>query len=337
MTRFVFHIGPHKTGTSYLQAGLRRHAAALEAAGVHVARLWEDSELNPSHTGLVERLKSERLHELQPVFAAWRKSSYALIVVSCEELATIAHEPVKVLMLRELTQGCEVSIVYFARRWTDLLASGWQEYVKQGRREQLTDVLGHNLSDANASRIINIDVTLGVYAEHFGEHSIKIISYDSVMEGAGDIFSCFAASFLGQAGLPAHESRVINARLTPAKTEMMRVFNCLQQESGTPSLHLLRFLMLEHAPAPLTVLLDHMAMFPCAIEVHDDHPAALHVLLENARRYRPRIVGPAPPDRLYEAKLRELHFIDRAYALTPGFNQSVRKLWRDLLDIAGTG
>ena len=332
--RFLFHVGPHKTGTSYIQAGLRLYAAALGKAGVHVARQWEDGPLNPSHTGLVSRLNSERLHELKAVFSAWRALGDGLVVVSCEELATIAREPVKVLMLRELTQGCDVSIVYYARRWTELLASEWQEYVKQGSTLPLTEVLVHNLRDPAVSRIINIDATLAVYARYFGASAIRVVSYDSVVDSGDDLFAHFTRTFLGGAGLAPQPIPAVNTRLTASRTEMMRLFNILQQESGIASHHLLRFLDLQHAPAPLTALLEHLARYPRTIDVDDDDPAVRAVLRENAAQYRARTVAPAPDGRLYAPGAAALAFIGTDYALAPGFAEALRKLWRDLLVLA---
>lgn len=243
----------------------------------------------------------------------------------------MSREGVKVLMLRELTEGFRVSIVYYVRRWTDLLASEWQEYVKQGSVHQLAEVLVHNLRDAAASNIINIDNTLRVYAEHFGHTALSLVSYDSLIESREDLFSHFAQTFLETADLPLQKAASINTRLTPGRTEIMRLFNCLQQETGIPSGGLLGFLTLSHAPSTLTALLDHLATFESTIEVDDNDPAAREIVLSCALRYLPNCVRPAVPDRLYRPQRIHLPFISGGYALTPGFAELVRGLWRDLL------
>ncbi len=240
-------------------------------------------------------------------------------------------------MLRELTEGSDVRIVYYARRWTDRLASEWQEYVKQGSTLRLTEVLVHNLRDPATSPIINIDNTLRAYAKYFGEQAINIVSYDSVVDSPSDLFTHFAATFLSRTEMALQRCPIINNRLTASRTEIMRLFNRLQQESGVASGALLRFLTLEHAPAPLTAVLDHLALYSRTIEVRDDDPVALPVLMKNAAQYRARTVEPAPQQLLYEVKQADLNYIGFEYALTPGFAELVRKVWRDLLPLTACG
>ena len=129
IARFVIHIGPYKTGSTYLQRCLAENAAALQDAGIVLARMWEDNPLKPSHTGLVHRLVTERRAELEPVFAAWRRSHAGMVVISCEDLSAMSREYVKTLMLRELIGDSPATIVFYVRRWSELLSSEWKEYV----------------------------------------------------------------------------------------------------------------------------------------------------------------------------------------------------------------
>jgi len=328
----VIHIGPYKTATSYLQTCLHEKAAALGNIGIHVASQWNDSPLNPSHTGLVQRLNSERKHELQSTFAQWRAERHRMVVVSCEDLSSIG--PIQVLMLSELTAGIPVSIIYYVRRWSELLASEWQEYVKQGSTLPLIDVLAHNLLDPIRSRIINIDATVGVFARFLGKSAIRLVSYDSVLEEEGDLFTHFTKNFLGNPPLPATKFRIVNPSLAPAQTELLRIFNCLDQEFGARHCHrMLRFLELQHGPAPMTKLLDHIGQYVRTLDLDDDAPAVRETLARNRSDYAECAVLPAAAQSFYPSKTTQFRFISPDYALAPGFAEAARQLRLDLLAI----
>ncbi len=331
IARFVIHIGPHKTGSTYLQRCLRENADALQAAGIVLPRPWEDSPLKPSHTGLVHRLVTERRAELEPVFAAWRPAK--TVVISCEDLSAMSLEPIKVLMLREVIGDAPVRIVFYARRWSELLSSEWKEYVKQGSRLSFLEVLAHNLRNPVKSRIVNIDACLSVYRDLFGIDSISVIAYDEVLTSGADVFDHFAGAYLGSAAIGAHTSKLVNRSLTAAQTELMRLFNVLGSEAGIDSSRLLRFFYLQHAPAPLLDAVVHLESFQTSIELSDDDPCVREVLNNNRRQYAPCAVAPVAKGSFYEPKIVQATFIRPEYALSPGFAEAVRGLWAALLEV----
>jgi hypothetical protein len=330
MPEIVLHVGPHKTGTSHIQACLKHHAPALEALGVHVPRAWEDTPLNPSHTGLIARLTSERRDELRPVFAAWRRSRYRTIVISCEELSILEEHPVKAQMLRELTEGMKVRVVFYVRRWTSLLASVWQEYIKQGLTLTLPEVAAHNLADPASSRIINIDTRLGIFAELFGISSILVVGYDSLADSGVDIFEDFAARFLHAPSLPKLKLPPANPSMSYAQAEMMRLFNILQQGTGRDGRPLLRFLLSAYPPAPLAPLLRTLEGHDNFLELRDDSSAVLPVLQENAAKYGGCTWPRGGTSLLYQPRQAKLPYVRTDAMLAPGFAERTRALWKTL-------
>ncbi len=330
---FIIHIGPYKTGSSYLQACLQENAERLESAAVHVPSRWNESPLNPSHTGLVQRLNTENKPELQGIIARWRSEGWKTVVISCEDLCRLG--PVQVLMLSELTAGLPVSIVYYVRRWPDLLASEWQEYVKQGSTLPFIEVLVHNLCDPDGSRIINIDATLGAFARCFGKRSIRLVSYASVLAEGQDLFEHFARSFLGNPALPKAQGRIVNPSLAPPRAELLRIFNCLDQEGGERHCHrLLRYLELQHCPAPMTRLLTHIGKFAKTLDLAYDLPAVRETLSRNWADYAGCVVGPAGAASFCQPATTRITFISPDYGLAPGFAAAARKLRQDLLALS---
>ena len=182
-----------------------------------------DHALNPSQSGLVSGLTEAGLSALRPVFEAWERSSYSRVVISCEELSTLS--PGQVQMLRGLTNGAPVSIVFYPRRWPELLASEWQEYVKQGKTLQLPEVIVHNLRNPERSRIINPDLFLKPYEAVFGRAALKLIPYSVITDCGGDIFDEFAKHFLQPAMVARPRQRIVNPSFPAPKIELLRLFN----------------------------------------------------------------------------------------------------------------
>jgi len=337
MPHYIVHIGPHKTGSSHLQNCLAGHRDTLERARIHVARGWDESPAKPSHTGLYYRLTAERRAELEPVFAEWRGSEYRFVVISCEALAPMSLVPAQLGLLRELTSGSKVTIVYYVRRWSQLLASEWQQYVKVGSTLQLPEVVVHNLRDARRSRSINIDLCLHVFADIFGLDALRLVSYDSVVESGTDIFTHFTDVFLDGLRLPVCVGHEANVSLSADRIELMRLFNILAQEEGTRADKLLRFLELQHRPAPMSALLGEIARHEVAMKLSDDDEAVRDVLVETRLKYAQCAVAPVFDTRFYESRTVGVRFVRPEYALTPGFAERVRDLRRALLEIDPSG
>ena len=333
ITRFIIHIGPYKTGSTYLQRCLLENAAVLQHAGILLARLWEDHPLKPSHTGLVHRLVTERRAELEPVFAAWKTSDAQAVVISCEDLSAMSREYVKTLMLRELIGDAPATIVFYARRWSELLSSEWKEYVKQGSTLPFLEVLAHNLRDPVRSRIVNIDACLSTYRDLFGIDSIRVISYDEVLASGADLFEHFVGACLGRPEIKTQAQQVLNRSLTAAQTELMRLFSVLGRQAGIDSSRLLRFFYLQHAPSPLRDLVLLLERSETAIELSDDDPSVREVLAGNHRLYARTALPPIADELLYVPKTVQVKFIASEYALSPGFAEAVRSAWKALLDV----
>jgi hypothetical protein len=327
---YIIHIGPHKTGTSHLQTCLKANAARLEAAGIHLATQWEASPENPSHTKLVARLTSEGRGDVEPAFDAWRRSGYRKVVISAEDLVGHGLGPCKVGILGELTAGAMVTIVSYVRRWTELLASTWQEYVKQGSAVTLPEALVHNLRDASASPIINVEACLGAYLDVFGPPALRLVCYDSVLASGLDIFQHFADQFLDGLPVAIPAGPRSNASFSSARVELMRMFNRMSQQTGLACHMLRRFVALDHVPAPMAAILKHLERHETYIEVNDADLAAQEVLFRCQARLGMCVVDPAPADRLYVPKAARLAYIDPIAAITPGLADAIWRLWSDL-------
>ena len=69
MTRFIIHIGPHKTGSTYLQNHLRDNRAALVGRGIYYPREWATPEIDWCHAELPRLLQQGSFGPVERTFA----------------------------------------------------------------------------------------------------------------------------------------------------------------------------------------------------------------------------------------------------------------------------
>lgn len=137
------HIGDHKTGSTSIQAFLRRRAADLQAAGIYVPtagtyspesghhhlafELLKDKRWNPAHGGLAELLQELRCCPLPRA------------VISCEDLSLLVVRPDQLRHLESnlLAEGHTVSWLMVLRRVDDYLESLYCELMRSGIRARL--------------------------------------------------------------------------------------------------------------------------------------------------------------------------------------------------------
>lgn len=136
-------------------------------------------------------------------------------------------------LLRRVLDGHAVEVLYFARRWSGLLPSAWQESVKHGSAETLPAfALGHLLQPFR-SDILNYANVLDRYAAVFGADALRLASYDAVLEEGGTLLGSFLDRILGVSLPPDGAAERVNPALPPEDVEIMRVLNAMaRRERG---------------------------------------------------------------------------------------------------------
>ena len=129
MPKFVVHIGPHKTGTTYLQSCFLALSHEMQSSGVLYSTDWQ-ADRGPGHADLARRIRTGRDIVLETEFASLSKSAYETILISAENLSPLA--PAHIQYLKNLIGDQQTQIVFYIRRPAELLFSTWQEGVKHG-------------------------------------------------------------------------------------------------------------------------------------------------------------------------------------------------------------
>ena len=236
MTRFVIHIGPHKTGSTYLQYKLMAGRTRLAALGVLIPSIWSDMPHLPGHHGIYRRVRKRELDLLRREFQDLKAPEDGIVVVSSESLKDLTREEVA-LFAAALPAG-QVKVVYYCRRWSELLPSAWQENVKQGMDQTLPMFLDQRTRTIRQSLLFNYGIVVDRYMSAFGEKNVALVSYSNLADEGLDLARHFVSAFLpGRAGQVEPDDWAVsssrpNASMGAVETEIVRVLNETHRRRG---------------------------------------------------------------------------------------------------------
>jgi hypothetical protein len=228
--RLVLHVGPHKTGSTYLQNRLLKNRDSLLSYG------WDYPEL-----GLRQFAQHRIYHWLQGHEAAAGDVSDAAmgemllsaprIILSSEDFVYLS--PDRLRKLKSLLPDMDVQVVYFIRTPVDLWPSHWQELIRHGRDDTLLEYVA---SFAGWTKVfepatMNPVAHITKFADVFGRESLKLICYDNIVQDGGDLFDFFWTHIIGLAETaPPGETRIIHPSQPLHMIEMLRSLNQIYRE-----------------------------------------------------------------------------------------------------------
>jgi hypothetical protein len=227
MTRFVIHIGPHKTGSTYLQNHLTHNRAALADRGVYYPGAWTTPGIGWCHAQLAALLQQGSFDSVAQKFAELKSAGWPRIVLSSEDLSSLGEDRLR--FLAECT-GADTEIVFFARRWGELLGSCNQEHIRQGGTKLLPEFVAGILTHPFGSDTINFSRVLDRFAHAFGTSRLRVLSFNNILKRGDDLFSYFAAKVLGVDDLPVISSSPAHASLSIENIELVRALNVLHAQ-----------------------------------------------------------------------------------------------------------
>jgi hypothetical protein len=225
MKRLVFHIGPHKTGSTYIQRNLLEAVTALEMRDItYPVNRWscEYGHHNMIDMGLVDQFAAD-LFSIDPCGET--------VVLSSENFDRLDANQVRSLR-RQIHPNVEVVIVYFLRKLESLLYSTWQEDVKFGSDETFARFLLHQLARPYASPLVNPAVVVDRWSAAFGADAVVVFDYDGIRAKGLDIYKVLVSEVLGISDLEPSVMHLENKSIEPVDTELLRVLNALDKLAG---------------------------------------------------------------------------------------------------------
>jgi hypothetical protein len=334
VTRFIIHIGPHKTGTTYLQVTLNALRGVLLERGICVPSIWNAARGLPSHMQLVWAIRNRDVtlirHQVQEILA--QRPRY--VVISCEALSRLDQQ--QIVQLRQLLGSAPAEVVYYVRRWPERLPSLWQEGIKFGHTTALPEFLVEQLTRHDASELRDTAM-IDRFAAVFGATQIRLVSYSHLVDQQLDIAGHFLASFLGLTDIELPAASHPTRSLPILDTELIRALNAIHARDGGEKSPALRNWFLAHREGLVPdSLLDAMRDSLGTIRLDEAAPQFVLASQDLLARYAPSIVQPRHMDGLHELRAIDTPFVRQDYLLQPAVTKVLREiyeLYRPLLRV----
>ena len=332
MPRYLVHIGPHKTGTTYLQHAFTRLRPLLEVRGTLYPHRWGSGE--HGHHELRAALAQPDTDGLATAFEAFNRSRADTVLLSSEDLTYATDAEVR--RLHSLMAGQSTTVVFYCRRWSELIPSCWRESVKHGSLSTLPEYVLECLGNPTASPIVDFRHILDRFAAVFGPGSIRLVSYNGILEAGEDLLTHFCRSFLSWPDPPPNELGRVNVSLDMVDSEMIRTLNTLgwiQFRDGFPLLQ--EKYLAAKAELPVRWIIEKSMQFVVNTLRIDDAAPALALLHDDiVKRYRTALRPPFPARRLFEPSSATVTYIRPDYLLAEGVMDVVRTMHATLLRVA---
>jgi hypothetical protein len=291
--RYVIHIGPHKTGTTYLQHAFTRLRPELAARGVLYPHKWGNGE--HGHHDLPLALAQPHGTSMTEAFEALNRSGTDTVLLSSETFSYSSAADIR--RLHGLLGGEPATVAFYCRRWSELIPSCWQESVKHGSLNTMPEYVLDCLGDPAVSPIVNFSHILDRYAAVFGADAIRIASYNSILEAGEDLLTHFCRSFLSWDDPPPMGLGKVNTSLDIVDSEIIRTLNALEWTRARDARQLLYEPYLKaKAGLPVRWIVEKSMQFLVyRLRINDASPALIRLHADILACYRSALVPPSRP------------------------------------------
>lgn len=329
VTRFIVHIGPHKTGTTYIQQTLAALSDALLTRGISVASVWDAAPGVPSHMKLVWAIRDRNLDLLRDQLDRILAQRPACVVISCEALSRLDLE--QIVQLRRLLGSAPTQLVYYLRRWPERLPSLWQEEVKFGETATLAEFLVRQMAAFDTSELRDTAM-IDRFAAIFGATRIKLVSYSQLTDQRLDIARHFLETFLGVSDSALETGGRPNRSLPALETEVIRTLNVVHAWNGGVRSPAIRnwFLPRMHDLVP-EALLEAMRDSLGTIRLDESAGPFVRAYQDLLTRYASAIVLPKHAGPLHELQAIEAPFVRQDYLLRPAVTNILQDIYSHYL------
>lgn len=329
MPRYVIHIGPHKTGTTYLQHAFTALRSQFAARGIDYPQEWGGTH---GHHQLATTLHTDA--SLRTAFDRLNRSGAETILLSSESFAYCSDAEVEAL--HDLLAGEPAIVVFYCRRWSELIPSIWRETMKHGSLLTLPEFTLQCLGDPVASHVVNFSQILARYARFFGPNALRIASYNRVIETGEDLLPHFCRHFLAWPDPPPTGLGRINESLDMVDSEIIRALNALEWTRAREGRQRLyhRYIAAKSSLPIQSIVEGAMQFTVDAVRIDDASStlAPLHTTLSTHYGYA--MVEPLPPEGLFAPRCTDVNYIRNDYLFADGTMEKLRGIHKTLLQAA---
>lgn len=224
MKTVYLHIGPHKTGTTFLQKVFQDNIELLNKNDIDYL---EFGKLYLGHHEMAAFLNQKK-YKQNDIKSAIDRSLFSKVLISSENFDVL--RPFALEFLKQELSGCNVEVLVSYRTPTSRLYSWWQEEVKHGDTRTYAEYITPHYAKPYASEVLNINNCIALYEEYFGKDSINVFDYDWCLEHGG-LLDAFIDFFDLKGDLNISMERVNNG-LSILDVEIIRALNAYARQLG---------------------------------------------------------------------------------------------------------
>ena len=342
--RYIIHVGPWKTATTYLQVCLKRTAPALKEQGILYPKEWCSGVSHYRQKGVYDAIARGRAEEMRPTFKQLNEQGHKAILLSCEHFIMLSEEGMETL--RDVTGASDFQVVYAARRWSDRIGSLWNQNMMMGGVQNLPEFYMSMLAGEppnlyprkRAKQVVAGDVDYSVnfkiVENVFGRDALSIFPYSAITDRKENVFEAFCQGVLGLAEAPptkGSENRRL-ASLPTEEQEMVRVLNGMHARAGgrpdgRTALTFKRLRKEMDTAAVAAALQQDITTLSI-----DDNSVHFDAAFANIEKYVDRLVGGG--DTLFTRRAKKVKYVKPAYLLEPGVQAAFQAMY-DRIAAAG--
>ena len=224
----ILHVGPHKTGTSYIQQRLvADRDLLLERARVVYPRTGQDTLFGHHSLATLFRDAADHSQEIRPLREELTAGDTGLL--SSERFSRL--DRAQFARFRDHFPEFEIRVVAYLRVRSELLVSRWGESVKHGMDHSFPEFLSRILVAPYQSPIINQRLLLDVLADVFGKEHLDVLVY----RPATDLYAEFIRTIIGSEAVMSEScgtNALVNPSLPVHVTECLRLLHAMARARG---------------------------------------------------------------------------------------------------------
>lgn len=193
MKKLILHVGPHKTGSTYIQSLLHNNRSTLSQHGIAYPDIY--NRRFGHHYLLSNLIRPKDPANIRAELDAGTGGQETCIL-SSETLINLKDNDMK--KLRHAFVDCDVRVVVYARRPSLRLVSLWHEKIKHGSVMPMESYMFGNMLRPRKNPSVNIGLYVDRLLNQFESSSVKIVDYDSANSEGSLMQIFFEASDLNR-------------------------------------------------------------------------------------------------------------------------------------------
>ena len=182
------HVGPHKTGSTYLQLEFRRQEKTLYSEGIIYPKVGREYSPRAHHNIAWfysdRELQNTTREKLRTEINILANSSYSKLLISSENFIRLSEQQLK--NMRRDFENYDFHVLYFKRIGAGLVLSQWQTMVKHGFTLALNEMSLSNMVEWQSYNPFDHDGNIKKIKNALGER-LSVLDYNAILYEKKDI------------------------------------------------------------------------------------------------------------------------------------------------------